>query len=143
VSSASFEFGDNVRVRANAVTEAAGLAGMSGQVYGFTTPSVTGITALGDVQNDRAYSVFIQARSAEFWLAAELLELVDHGAGTTAQIQGGLKMVRTADGGWEPVTPEAAPDEPAAPAKTPGLAQTRPATESALAKKKPWLKFWG
>ena len=127
MSSAPFDFGDNVRVRVTAVTEAAGLAGLSGQVHGFTTPSVTGIPALGDVKNDRAYAVYITERSAAVWLAPELLALVDHGAGTVFQIKGGRKMVRTAEGKWEPVTSAAMPGEPAA----------------APAQKKPWWKFWG
>jgi hypothetical protein len=72
MSNSPLSFGDNVRVRVTAATEAAGLAGLAGQVHGFTTPSVTGITAIGDVKDDRAYNVFIKARGADFWFAPEL-----------------------------------------------------------------------
>ena len=131
------DFGDRVRVRVTAVTEAAGLAGLAGQVFGFTTPSVTAIVPIGDAAADRAYSVSIEARGAEFWLTPDLLEFVDHGAGTKIKIGlHGQEMVRTAAGTWEPVTSEGAPE-------TAGPAQTRPAPEPAAAKKKPWWKFWG
>jgi len=41
--SPSISFGDRVRVRATPATEAAGLLGLVGDVYGETTPSVTGV----------------------------------------------------------------------------------------------------
>jgi hypothetical protein len=42
-------FGDNVRLRSTPETEALGLAGQVGQVYGETTPSVTGVTVVGQI----------------------------------------------------------------------------------------------
>lgn len=46
-STSNISFGDNVRVRSTLETEALGMAGHVGQVYGETTPSVTGMAVVG------------------------------------------------------------------------------------------------
>ena len=46
MSDAQPGFGDNVRIRVTPETEAAGVAGLRGQVYGETTPSVTEVRRL-------------------------------------------------------------------------------------------------
>lgn len=43
-------FGDRVRVRQTPATRAAGVAGLVGEVYGETTPSVTGIKVTGSMR---------------------------------------------------------------------------------------------
>ena len=40
-------FGDNVRVVRTRETEALGVAGRVGQVFGYTTPSITGVVVVG------------------------------------------------------------------------------------------------
>ena len=96
-------FGDNVRIRHSAETEAAGIAGKVGQIYGHTTPSVTGVVVIGQQRLDYAINVYIEERDEAYWFAEELLEFVDHGAGTTMEV-GDSVYVRRADGEWEQVS---------------------------------------
>jgi hypothetical protein len=93
-------FGDNVKILETPTTREAGVAGLSGQVYGETTPSVTGVKVIGKVENDFAISVFIEEINKEFWFSPHLLELIDHGEGTEVII-GNQRTVRQADGNWE------------------------------------------
>ena len=93
-------FGDNVRVLPSPETEALELAGQEGQVYGESTPSVTGLEVIGDLKSDFAINVFFESRNTGYWFAPELLEFVDHAEGmeiTTANI----RAVRRADGSWD------------------------------------------
>jgi len=101
------EFGDNVRIGRSPITEAAGVAGLVGQVYGETTPSVTGVEVIGDTSADYAVNVFFKDRNEGFWFALDLLEFVDHGPGTTIEIgEPPKKWVRTAEGEWNRVATE-------------------------------------
>ena len=94
-------FGDNVRVVATPETEAAGLAGRSGQVYGETTPSSTGVDVIGELASDFAINVYFDDLSQGFWLAPQLLEFIDHAPGTEMQLDGSpVKSVRQPDGSW-------------------------------------------
>ncbi len=109
----SISFGDNVRVRVTKVTEERGLAGMCGQVCGETTPSLTGVDAIGTPKTDYAINVFFESQKKSFWFSAELLEFIDHAAGTEITLNGvPKKWVRTDSGSW---------------------------TEQST---KPWWKFW-
>lgn len=111
-------FGDNVRVRVVAATEAAGIAGLVGQVRGETTPSVTQVDVIGELEADFALNVHFEERGDSHWLAPDLLELVDHAPGTEIRLKGVPKRwVREADGSWQELD---APD----PAR------------------KPWWRFW-
>ena len=96
-----FSFGDNVRIRRSPETKAAGIAGRVGQIYGHTTPSVAGVAVIGEHRIDYALNVYIEGRGETHWLVEELLEFVDHGAGTTMKV-GDSVYVRRADGEWEP-----------------------------------------
>ncbi len=111
-------FGDNVRVRPAPETVSLGIAGLSGQVFGFTTPSVTGVSVIGSTGEDYAINVSIPGRGSDFWLAAHLVEVIDHAPSTTISIDAApTQHVRNADGTWrvEPKSPSNA---------------------------KPWWKFW-
>ena len=91
---------DNVRIRATAETERLGYAGRSGVCFGFTTPSVTGVTVIGDVGEDYALNVnFGRDEPDPAWFAADLVEFIDHAPGTEISI-GGKAFVRRADGTW-------------------------------------------
>jgi hypothetical protein len=97
----AIDFGDTVRVRSTPATESAGLARLVGQVYGVTTPSMTGVSVVGAGSEDRAINVFFEARDEAVWVAPHLLEFVDHGAGMVVRIKGAPeRWVRTADGAW-------------------------------------------
>ena len=95
-------FGDNVRVRDTEATQKAGVAGLTGQVYGETTPSATGVDVIGDNARDYAINVHIEERGEALWFAPDQLEFVDHGAGTVLTLKGvDKKWTRTESGEWE------------------------------------------
>ena len=97
-------FGDNVKVRETPITQAAGIAGLVGNVYGFTTPSMTKVEVIGELKEDFAFNVFFEERDEAFWLAPDLLEFVDHAAGTEIIIDGSdKKWVRNESGEWEAI----------------------------------------
>jgi hypothetical protein len=100
--SSPISFGDRVRVRQTPATEAAGVAGLVGDVYGETTPSVTGVNVIGELKEDYALNVHFEQREGEFWFNAGDLEFVDHRPGTVITIKGvDKKWVRTETGEWE------------------------------------------
>ena len=71
--------GDRVRILNTAATERSGHAGLEGLCYGFTTPSVTGVAAIGADGADLAFSVgFPETEPAEAWFTAECVEVIDH-----------------------------------------------------------------
>ena len=94
-------FGDNVRLLSTPETEALGVAGQTGVVYGETTPSVTGVTVIGQLVGDYALNVNFEGRKDTLWFAPQLLEFVDHGAGTEISLDGvPKKFTRNASGEW-------------------------------------------
>lgn len=97
-------FGDNVRVRDTELTRELDLAGLVGQVYGETTPSVSGVAVIGQPAADHAINVHFDGRADTVWFAASLLELIDHAPGTEIRI-GDQCLVREADGRWRDVPP--------------------------------------
>ena len=97
----AISFGDNVRVRSTPLTERMGLANLVGNVFGETTPSVTGVEVIGDSEGSRAINVFFEDRNKGFWFAPELLEFVDHAPGAEIRLDGvPKKWVRSSDGDW-------------------------------------------
>ena len=96
----TISFGDNVRIISSQETDALGLSGKKGQVYGETTPSVTGVAVIGKTEEDFALNVSFEEIDQEFWFAHHLLEFIDHGEGTEIVI-GNHRAVRQADGSWE------------------------------------------
>jgi hypothetical protein len=118
--SAPISFGDNVRVRPSRETEARGVAGLRGQVYGATTPSVTGVSVIGPVTRDLAVNVHFEGRGETLWFAPELLEFIDHAPGTEVRLDGvAKKYVRSASGEW---------------VETKERVETR--------ERRPWWRFW-
>ena len=95
-------FGDKVRVLATTITESQGVAGQIGIVYGFTTPSQTGVEVLGDSPEDYAIAVMFKGRNNAMWFAANLLEFLNHQPGTTVQI-GSKRLIRDETGRWHEV----------------------------------------
>ena len=86
VQSMKITFGDNVRVLTTPETEANGVAGKLGSVYGETTPSHTNIEVIGELKEDYAINVFFEDIDKSIWFTSEHLEYVDHGAGTEISI---------------------------------------------------------
>jgi hypothetical protein len=102
MSNIPLSFGDNVRIRSTPLTEKMGLAGQAGSIYGETTPSVTGVEVIGQATDDHAFNVMIQATGKQLWFASDLVEFVDHGAGTEIKI-GSRQLVRDASGEWSEI----------------------------------------
>jgi hypothetical protein len=95
------QFGDRVRIRPTAETEAAGIAGRSGVVYGMTTVSVTGVEVLGSPTEDVALNIGIDKSERTVWLAPVLVEFLDHNAGVTLTLDGvPKKWTRDSSGTW-------------------------------------------
>jgi len=98
----TFDVGDRVRVRSLPATLATGIAERTGMVMGWTTPSLGYATdIIGDPVDDLAISLNLLDPDAQVWLTPDLIELIDHGEGTTAVI-GTRRFVRSSDGTWEP-----------------------------------------
>ena len=92
-------FGDRVRVRETIETTAAGVAKLEGDVFGFTTPSVTSVTVIGSKDDDYALNVSFEKKKGEFWFAEDQLEFVSHSPGTKITV-GEKKFVRSESGDW-------------------------------------------
>jgi hypothetical protein len=97
-------FGDNVRIVPTPVTEEAGVAGLIGNVFGETKPSVSGVSVIGTVTDDFALNVFFEQRKEALWFSRDLVELLDHAPGSTIRLDGVEKQwVREESGAWREV----------------------------------------
>jgi hypothetical protein len=97
-------FADRVRIRFTETTEILGVAGQMGIVNGRTTPSVTGVEVIGNTYKDFAIAVTLESQTKQLWFAEEVLEFVDHGAGTTVEVAG-QKLIRDEYGHWRELRP--------------------------------------
>jgi hypothetical protein len=105
--SAPGAFGDIVRVSENVHTVQAGIAGLEGVVHGFTTPSATGIRVVGQLEEDFAINVYIEALSQGFWLDPAYVELVSRPDVLKFGVAGKtIRVTRTADGYVEEIVRE-------------------------------------
>lgn len=97
-------FGDRVRIRATPVTEAAGIAGLEGDVYGESVPSLSGAEVVGVAADDFVLNVYVEARGEGYWLSPEHVEWVGHNPGQEIRLDGVPKRwVRRADGAWDEI----------------------------------------
>lgn len=97
-------FGDRVRIRITPVTEAAGIAGLEGDIHGESVPSASGVEVLGDAADDFVLNVYLEARGEGYWLAPEHVELIDHNPGQEIRLDGiPRRWVRRADGTWDEI----------------------------------------
>jgi hypothetical protein len=104
---APVEFGDEVRFRANSHTIEAGISGLDGTVHGFTTPSSTGIEAVGPLADDFAINVYVDSLSQGFWIDPSMVELVHRPEVMEFGVAGKtIRVTRTADGSVEEVLRE-------------------------------------
>lgn len=96
------DFADRVRIKSSEETRRLGLAGLEGVVYGWTTPSVTGVEMVGNRDGDHAVNVHFDELGEGFWFAEDLIETIDHGAGTVVTLDGVDKeWVRLPNGEWQ------------------------------------------
>jgi hypothetical protein len=93
------EMFDLVRIVVVPETTAAGWAEREGTYYGFTTPSVTGIDAVG-LTGDLAVHVDFGDSGGE-WFDPRLVERVGYDPQDTMRI-GDAEFVRDQDGNWVP-----------------------------------------
>jgi hypothetical protein len=97
---------DRVRILNTTETESLGFAGKLGLVYGITTPSDTRISVVaGSTAEDRAFCISFEDPKKELWLGPDVVEFVDHGSGTMAQIRK-RRMIRGATGEWLELKPD-------------------------------------
>ena len=95
-------FADRVRIKRTEETERLGLAGRVGQVFGYTTPSVTDVAVVGILSDDYAVNVHFDELNEVFWFADHLVEQIDHAPGTVISLQGQeAEWVRLPNGEWQ------------------------------------------
>lgn len=95
-------FADRVRIKRTEETERLGLAGREGQVFGYTTPSVTDVAVVGILADDYAVNVHFDELAEGFWLADHLVEQIDHAPGTVISLEGqDTEWVRLPNGEWQ------------------------------------------
>jgi hypothetical protein len=88
-----------VRIAVDPATESAGYAGRTGVVYGWTTPSVSGVEVIGDADTDFAYNVGFEEQGVDAWFVPAFVQLVDHSPGLEITI-GDKQLVRDESGEW-------------------------------------------
>jgi hypothetical protein len=71
-------------------------------VYGWTTPSVTRVSVIGSPTDDYAVNVHLDELEEAFWFSDDLVEMLDHGAGTVFGLDGhDTEWVKLPNGEWE------------------------------------------
>jgi hypothetical protein len=70
-------FGDRVQVRATEEATAAGVAGQTGEIIGFTRRSGASVTTIGAAGDDYAFNVSFKEVKGTFWFAEDQLELLE------------------------------------------------------------------
>lgn len=97
----NISFGDKVRVIKATETDALNISNLTGEVYGETTPSVTGIEPIGESDEDIAFNVHFDELDQSFWISPNLLDFLDHNAGTEITLDGiDKKWTRNDNGHW-------------------------------------------
>jgi hypothetical protein len=110
-------FGNKVRIKKTPETEELDLANKEGEVYGETTPSVTGLEIIGNQKEDLAINIHFEELGKSFWFSEDLLEYLDDGQGNEISLDGiDKKWTKTDNGEW---------------------------TEENTKKGKKWWQFWG
>jgi hypothetical protein len=87
-------FGDQVRIVESPETAAAGVAGLTGPVWGFSVPSSSGVEVIGERGEDFAYNVAIEERDDAVWLAPHLVEIVEGVPRGSVSLSRGKRTVR-------------------------------------------------
>lgn len=117
--SGPLRFGDNVRIKETPGTLTEAIAGLDGVIYGFTTPSLSGVSPVGELADDFAWNVHIDALQKGFWLDPGDIELVSRPEVMEFSVAGKTIRVTQKDGVYKE---EILGEE--------------------IAKASPWWKFW-
>ncbi|BDU16664.1 hypothetical protein [Lysobacter auxotrophicus] len=110
----AFGFGDTVRIKEGPETAQAKIAGLEGTVYGFTTPSLTGVETVGPLSEDFALNVHVDSLNQGYWLDPGNIELVERPEAMEFSIAGKTIRVTQKDGEYN----------------------------EAVILQRPWWKFW-
>jgi hypothetical protein len=94
-------FGNKVIVKSSPETEANGLVGKTGEIYGHTTPTVTGVEVIGKTDKDFALNVYFEDIKESFWFDEDLIQQLDNGDGTEITLDGvDKKWTKDSTGNW-------------------------------------------
>ena len=92
-------FGNKVKIKSSPETETKGLAGKTGETYGHTTPTVTGVEVIGKTEKDFALNVYFDDLKESFWFDESLIEQLDNG--TEMTLDGvDKKWSKDSNGNW-------------------------------------------
>lgn len=75
-----------------------------GIINGRTSPSVTRVEVIGKSTKDLTIAVTLEAQTKQVWFPQEVMEFVDHGAGTIIETQG-RKLIRDEHRSWRELKP--------------------------------------
>lgn len=94
-------FGNKVKIKNSPETETKDLAGKIGEIYGHTTPTVTGVEVIGQTDKDFALNIYFDDLKESFWFDESLIEQLDNGAGTEMTLDGiDKKWTKDSNGNW-------------------------------------------
>lgn len=94
-------FGNKVKIKQSPETIEKGFAEKTGEVYGHTTPTVTGVEVIGKTEKDFALNVYFEDLKESFWFDESLIEQLDNGAGTEMTLDGvDKKWTKDSNGNW-------------------------------------------
>ena len=85
--------------KATPETIVVGVAGLEGDLFGWTTPSETGVEVVGGAPDDVAVFVDVDRRPGEFWIRPDLIVLVDENIGGEIRL-GSRTFVKQPDREW-------------------------------------------
>jgi len=106
---AEISMGDRVRIIDTAETRQGGWAGLAGDCWGVTTPSITQVKVIGGPA-DQAFHIHFDSDSiADAWFHPDLVDYIDHAPGTEITVAG-ARLVREPTGEWRRM--EADPSSP-------------------------------
>lgn len=92
-------FGDRVQVRATEEATAAGLAGLAGEIIGFTRRAAVSVSVIGPAGDDYAFNVSFKEVEGTYWFAEDQLELVERAPGANGDKE---RADAAAEGGKKP-----------------------------------------
>ena len=95
----AISFCDRVRIHSSPRTRQLGVADLVGIVHGETTPSIADVAVIGELRTDYAVFVFFEDLDKGSWFASDLIEFVDHAAGSEMRIAG-RRWIRSTSGEW-------------------------------------------
>ncbi len=94
-------FGNKVKIKNTPETVSKGLADKTGQVYGHTTPTVTGVEVIGKTDKDFALNIHFDDLNESFWFDEGLIQQLDNGEGTEMTLDGiDKKWTKYSSGNW-------------------------------------------